>query len=259
MKVVSFITISCLLLTCSLFAERKAADFSEGPIIKVLLAKDTNSVLLEARGAYRVVRKDTGSFLGFGLSGKRFVCHALEEGLRWGEEYPAVYQITVLPQGTEATMSVDGIQYKGAISIYQSKEGLISVVNEVPIEDYLKSTLSLFYKTPLPKEAMAALVIAARTDAYAKISQNRPWDIEVKKAGYYGVGVTQRKNQVDEAIDWTRHMVVRSSKSGELVPGVQIPPGAAEELAERGADARKIFSSLVPDAKLTLPSEVRFR
>ncbi len=136
---------------------------------------------------------------------------------------------------------------------------MISVVNEVSIENYLKSTLSLHYDVLLPKEAMAALVIAERTNAYAAVSQEKPWDITALQAKYYGLGVTQRRNGVEEGVDATRFMVIQSTKSGKLMPGLKIAPGAAEELAERGCDARKILSTTSSEAKLSLPAEVHFR
>lgn len=239
--------------------KQEVSDVPEGPKIKVLLAKNVPSVLLEAKGSYKVIDKESGSSLGFGLAGKRFVCHSIEEGLRWGEEFPDVYQFSVVPAGPETTIYVDGIQYAGAISVYQSKKDLISVVNEVTIEDFLKSTLSLHYDAPLPKEALAALVIAERTNAYAQVSHAKPWDITAWQAKYYGLGVAERKNGVEEAVDATRFMVIQSSKSGKLMAGLKIAPGAAEELAERGYDARKILSSTSSEAKLSLPAEVRFR
>src|SRR5262249_48102922 len=89
-----------------------------GPKIKVLLEKDVPSAFLEAKGHYRVLRKDSGNVLSSGTVGKRFVVHALQDGLRWGEEYPDVYQISIVPLTPESALYVNGIQYKGAISIY---------------------------------------------------------------------------------------------------------------------------------------------
>ena len=175
-----------------------------GPKIKVLLEKDIPSAFLEARGAYRVVRKDSGTILSSGSTGKRFVVHALQDGLRWGEEYPDVYQISVIPLAQDSYLFVNGIQYKGAVSIYHVRDNRITIVNEVSIEDYLKSTLAVQYEETLSKEAMAALTIIARTEAYSKALQGgsttRPWDTAAHEASYYGFGVTQRKNGVEEAV-----------------------------------------------------------
>lgn len=236
-------------------ARHAAAPAPTGPKIKVLLEKDAASAFLEAKGAYRVIRKDSGTLLSFGNFGKRFVVHALQDGLRWGEEYPDVYQITVVPAASDASLLINGIQYKGAVSIYHVKNNHITIVNEISIEDYLKSTLVVQYEASMPKEAMAALAIAARTEAYSKALQGetspRPWDIGAQEAGYYGYGITQRKNGTEEAVDWTRFMVLESVKQSGPAQNVRLLPERASELAGKGYDAQRILATTFPDTKLS--------
>jgi hypothetical protein len=224
-----------------------------GPKIKVLLEKDIPSAFLEARGPYRVVRRDSGAFLSDGTKGKRFVVHALQNGLRWGEEYPDIYQIYVIPLSKETSISVNGIQYKGAVAIYHVRNNRITIVNEVPIEDYLKATLAVQYEEELPQHAIAALAIAARTEAYSKVLQGlstRPWDITAREASYYGFGVTRRQNGVDGAVDWTRFMVLESLKQQGPAQNVCILPDKAKELAKMGFDAQKILKTVFPQTKI---------
>ncbi|MCC5832988.1 MAG: SpoIID/LytB domain-containing protein [Chlamydiales bacterium] len=243
-----------------------AKSLPAGPKIKVLLEKDANSAFLEVRGPYRVVRKDTGEALSSGSIGKRFVVHALADGLRWGEEYPDIYQISVVPTHSDCLVYVDGIQYKGTVSVYHVRNSRITIVNEVPIEDFLKSTLALHYDRPFEREAMCALAIAARTEAYAKVlngkRSKRPWEVTAQEAGYYGWGVTQQKNGVEAAVDWTRFMVLESSNSGGPAQSVPLARSKAEELAGRGYDAKKILQSSFPGHKLGItinPDEVAAR
>lgn len=236
----------------------------EGPKIRVLLEKNVSSALLEAKGKYRVVRRDTGRVLSSGNFGKRFVIHSIVDGLRWGEEYPEVYQIAVQPLSPETSFFVNGIQYKGSISIYQVKDNNITVVNEVAIEDFVKSTLSLELNQSLSKEALSALAILARTQAYALALQgkgnNRPWDTSAKIENYFGYAVAEQPNGVAAAVDWTRFMVMESSKG--VPTDIAIDTQKAEELALKGCDAQKILKTLVPSAKLNVtiqPNEVALR
>jgi|ERR1700722_8582328 len=228
--------------------------YPSGPKIKVLLEKDVSSAFLEARGAFRVIRKDGGAILSSGKLGKRFVVHALQDGLRWGEEYPDVYQITVIPLASNSCLYVNGIQYKGAISIYHVRDNHVTIVNEVSIEDYVKATLSIQYEEIFPKEAMAALAIAARTEAYNRALQGqsitRPWDVTAQDANYYGFGVTQRKNGVEEAVDWTRYMVIESIKQNGSAQNVHLSSAKADELAKKGFDAQKILKATFPHTKI---------
>ncbi|MCH9627175.1 MAG: hypothetical protein S4CHLAM2_08100 [Chlamydiales bacterium] len=234
----------------------QAKPLPVGPKINVLLEKNANSALLEVKGGYRVIRQDSGSVLSAGNSGKRFMVHALQDGLRWGEEYPDVYQISVIPTHPDTLVYVNGIQYRGSVSVYHVRDNLITVVNELPIEEYLKSTLALQFETSLPKEALAALVIAARTEAYSKVlrgqSTNRPWHVAAQEVSYYGYGVMHQKNRVEESVDATRFMVMESVNRGGPAQNTQLPQAKAVELAELGLNAKKILQSAYPNQPLGL-------
>src|SRR5436853_6343007 len=89
-----------------------------GPKIKVLLEKESPSAFLEVKGPYRVMRRDNSNVLSSGKNGKRFVVHALQDGLRWGEEYPDVYQIAVVRLSKDTSILVNEIQYNGIDSLF---------------------------------------------------------------------------------------------------------------------------------------------
>lgn len=226
----------------------------EGPKIKVLLAKNVASALLEVKGSYRVIRKDTGSTLSHGSVGKRFVVHALQKGLRWGEEFPDVYQICVVPKDSKTSIFVNGLQYKGAVSVYHVHDNQITVVNEVLIEDYVKSTLAVKFDSPLAKEAMAALAIVARTEAYSLITSGRstprPWDAVATESKYFGYAVTRQPNHVDQAVEETRFMVMESTKDGKVAQHASLSTIQAEELAKKQWDAKTILKKSFPHTRL---------
>jgi hypothetical protein len=236
---------------------QKNKDVNAGAFIRILLEKDVSSALLEAKGGYCVVNCENGEILSNGSSGKRFVVHALQEGLRWGEEYPGVYRIVVAPENSATKMFVNGIQYAGAIAIYHAKNNKIVVVNEVSIEDYIKSTLTLKHDSPLSKEAMAAIAIAARTSAYA-MTQNktrRPWDIVAKEMNYLGSSVFFKNSFVNEAVDGTRFIVLESKANDGSLPDIRLDAEKAEELAGHGLDAKKILQKACPQGKLRATNE----
>lgn len=225
-----------------------------GPNIRVLLEKDVNSAFVEARGSYRVVRRDTGTLLSSGKTGKRYTLHALQDGLRWGEEYVDVFQIALIPTSPDTAFYVDGIQYKGALSVYHVRNNKITIVNEVPIEHYLKSTLVLNSDQELHREALSALVITARTEAYTRAltgrSSGRPWEITSKEAGYFGYGVTHQRKPIEEAVELTRFMVLESSQHATPMQNYFLDIAKAEELAQRGYDAKKILQLTFPNQSL---------
>lgn len=236
--------------------KQKSASCQE-PTIRVAIAKDVNAALLEAKGAYRVIREDTKEVLSSGSTGKRFVVQPIAEGLRWGEEYPDVYQITIEPLSSNTMMYVNGMQYKGKVSVYSNAEGVICIVNEVSLEDYIKSTLSTQLEAPLSQEAMASYVIASRTGAYLKSLQNKGklWDVVASEEKYYGYGMTKRKNGVDDAVDSTKYIVL--VKENAPVLNIALSKNQAEELAQRGFDAKKILKSICPGSGLTTTVEAK--
>lgn len=275
MKQYAFFLLSCLsavtvLASPSAHAATKPALFSKespaipaGPHIRVLLEKNVPSAILEAKGEFIVLDRASGEVLSSGLVGKRFVVHALQHGLRWGEEFPDVFQISVVPRHPATMLYVNGIQYRGAVSIYHSKNNLVTIVNEVPIEDYIKSTLAVEVQDSISKEAMAAIAITKRTEAFAKTmvanQSKRPWDVTAQEANYFGYAVTRQKNQIDECVDWTRFMVLESPKEMQKRP---LTFEKAQELADKGYDAKRILQSTCPSAKLgvtTVPKPTTVR
>lgn len=239
------------------------ANENHEPLIRVLIAKDINAALLEAKGPYAVLREGSKEILSSGSLGKRFVVQPIDCGLRWGEEYPDDYQIQVIPRqlpgAPETTMYVDGIQYRGSMTIYYNKAGGICIVNEVPLEDFLKSTLASEFATSLSPEAMASYAIAARTNAYAQIAQaksaKRVWDISGPLSKYYGLGVTKQKNGVDEAVDKTKYIVL--TKGNAPVLNVALSKEEAESKSASGLDAKKILTNICPGSNLsvTVPTD----
>ncbi|MFN0065477.1 MAG: SpoIID/LytB domain-containing protein [Chlamydiales bacterium] len=224
----------------------------EGPRVRVLLHHAVNSAFLEVKGPYRIIRRDTSSVLSGGTNGKRFVVHSIHNGIRWGEEFPGTFCFTVIPAGQKTEFFVNGLQYKGAITVFQENGSQISLINEVAIEDFVKSTLAIKHQEALSREAMAALAIVERSKVYAKTqaAQRSFWDITAAEAGYFGYGVTKQKNGVDEAVDWTPFMVLQSKGGKEGLVDIRLPSSKAVELANMGCDAKHILVECFPSTLL---------
>lgn len=274
MNKLSYLMTLCIAVCCSnseLLAvkmrdpsKKQELSFEEGPKIRVLLAKDMCSALLEVKGPYRVVSTATGSVLSYGFTGKRFVIHGIKQGLRWGEEYPDDYQIAIIPENPSSTCFINGIQYRGTIIVTEnSVDNKITIVNEVAIEDFLKSTLSIKISAPLAKEALAAFVISERTNAFYQSTKNDVqdalWDINAKEAKYFGQGVISTSKEIDRAIQATKFMVMKRHTHQEEIPfavewnkskGNSFSPTNVNELAKKGMDAQAILKKYFPEAKI---------
>jgi stage II sporulation protein D len=237
------------------------------PMIKVLIVSNKDAVILEVKGQYNIKDPNTDSRLGTRFMGKGHLIQPTLGGLKWGEEFPGVYQIAIIPDDQHISTVVDGIEYRGNIYVYDIK-GKLSVVNEVDLEDYLSSVLAYEFREDYNPEAMAAVAIVERTNAlfqsYSKA--NSYWNVKAEDVDYEGHGVTGRNNNVDQAIASTRYMVMSQNGQKAVTPfpatwsyGAQqsssIPMLSIDEadaMASKGSNAGQILSKKFPNTSLQL-------
>lgn len=177
--------------------------------IRVLLKKECDGALVEVRGAYQVYDPKTGKRLSGGRSGKRFFMYPHDTGIKWGENFLGIYQLRITPQKEGTTFFIDGVQYKGTLEVYHA-ENLMTLINEVDIENYIKAILTpqfdAFYTDPV----MEAIAIVARTDAYHRVLQNKEafWHVNAKEVGFEGHAATLINPEIERAVDNTRFLVM---------------------------------------------------
>jgi hypothetical protein len=246
----------CLTLVCSSLVAApkmhaptasKVAHSPEGSHIRVLIERETRAALLEVRGPYRIISNDTKKALSSGNYGKRYVVHAVKEGIRFGEEFPDVAEISIIPTSSQTDIFLNGYQYKGAFHVYLNENRRLTIVNELPVETYLKSTLSVNVAPLRSKAAREAFAILQRTRAIESLKgEEALWDVEASSEGYFGYGVTHREGSLEQAVDWTPFMVL----GGVNAEACKASPYKLQELANMGLDAKMILESLYPTACL---------
>lgn len=223
------------------------------PTIKVLIAKNKPGVVLEVKGKYKIYDPHTKEHLSTRFVGKRKYIQALANGMKWGEEFPGIYQIMIVPDEGKTTTLVDGIEYKGLLFIYDVA-GKISVVNEVPIEDYLDSVISSQVRANTPEEALGASVIINRSLAYylANNPKTDYWAVEGSVVGYDGYASTLRHKNVEKALATTKYMVLTEQDKPFAADWAQskISLPDADKLAEQGDNAAQILRKAYPSASL---------
>ncbi len=216
-----------------------AAD-KEVETIRVLVADAVPNPQVEVTGGYRLFNPATQKFIGSSLKGRRSRVEALQTGLRWGEEYPAVYQISILPRREGNTTIVNGIQYQGNIHLYQV-DGRVSIVNEIPVEDYLRFTLTEKFAEPRSAEVMAAVAIAARTSAMHQVDEHWGdlWDVRAESVHYRGGLASSASGAVDQAVTDTQYMILTVGDR----PGHTFPAVWTEDCAGRTAPYGLMFGN----------------
>lgn len=177
--------------------------------IKLLLEKGANGILLEAKGPYAIYNPENGKKESSGRWGKRFYLYPHEEGIKWGENFLGIYQLQVVPTSPETTFLVNGVQYRGAIEVYNI-ENTLSIINEVDVETYVKTILNERVSPTLSPNVLDAIAIIARTDAYYKALLNYDafWHITKEEAAYHGNALILQNLVIDRAVDNTKYLVM---------------------------------------------------
>ncbi len=241
--------------------------------IKVLIAHNKEQAQLNIDGKYRIFDPHASKHVSTRLLGKNQLIQSVHDGLKWGEEFPGLHQLEFVPADPNTTISVDGILYKGNIYVYDVG-GTISIVNELPIEDFIYAVLAATPVNQQPGEVQAALAIAERTHAYYQIQNPKStfWDVEAGQAGYRGMAQETAYPILERAIKNTKDMVLSLSGKfeGTIKPfpinwdyignnqtktnvmKSQVSILDANQLARQGEHADSILKRAFPQASLHL-------
>ncbi|QZA58893.1 SpoIID/LytB domain-containing protein [Candidatus Rhabdochlamydia porcellionis] len=177
--------------------------------IKILLYKELPQAFLEAKGRYFVYNPQNDFLLASGIYSKKQPIFSQEAGLKWGELFPGVSQIRLVPGDSQSTILVNGIEYKGCVEIYDIK-GKLHIINEIDIENYLRSVLSFSTLPELDEEVMDALAIIARTKAYYLANKDPllHWHVTSSEIDYQGSALACQNPSIPACIFRTRNMIL---------------------------------------------------
>ena len=115
-------------------------------------------------------------------------------------------------------IQVNGKGYRGWVEIRKKKNGLLLVVNELDIEEYLKGVVAAEIPPDWEFEALKAQAVASRTYAlYQKQSAgNRPYHILATVDSQLYSGNRGEHPQTVRAVQETRGVVI--TYQGEIIP-----------------------------------------
>lgn len=209
--------------------------------VKVLLIENVPNLILEAKGKYQICNPYNNFVISNGSFSKKAKVSHENAGIKWNEVIPGTFQMRIVPLDSETTILVNGIQYRGCVEIYDNA-GRFTVVNEVDVESYLRSTLAPEFTEEMEQEVLNALAVVARTNTYHMISKkpaNQLWHVRAKDVSYRGHGATVRNPSLEAAISNTRHAILTLNET----------PFAAvwtENSAGKTADYASIFRKNTP-------------
>lgn len=248
------------------------------PAIRVLVDIDRESLHVVVEGPFKGYDPRTGELLLVSKMGKNMEMQVIDGGLKWGEEFPGVHQLLIVPTNKTTHLYVDGVEYPGSLYFYDVERKL-SVVNKVPLEQYLAAVLTPAYHSEEPEELLSAIAITARTSAYylAENPKNPYWAVDAHKVGYRGLPDTETAPAINRAIRETRHMILSKTGAyeGVITPFVgewqkesgkeaaksisnfsKITLKEAKTMAETGANAAQILSKAFPNSSIQVASHM---
>lgn len=146
--------------------------------------------------------------------------------LTWsGGGFSAAAPVRLTPAASDATFSVFNIHfergsywseqetraYRGSFLILPRGEKL-TIVNDVPVEEYLLSVVPSEMPFAWPAEALAAQAVAARTETYAKWGRHAKDGFGVCATQHCAVyrGLTGEKTPTTAAVQTTRGWILRA-------------------------------------------------
>lgn len=249
----------------------KGQTRSEPPMIRVLVLHNVEGANLQVRGRYSLHDPYTNCHISSRFAGKCRYIQAMGDGLKWGESFPGLYQLQIKPADNLMEVNIDGRDYEGSIYVYDIG-GSISIVNKISVEQYISSILSNYGDQALEPEALAALVIAARTNAYFQSVNPKTtyWAVDGQKTGFQGAVCGDCP--VERTIKMTRHMIMSKTgvyervatpfaaqfgnlPFGQSTKDVEVSKISLEEanaMAQRGEHAAQILAKAFPGTTIML-------
>lgn len=200
-------------------AVRKFHLAQAGAGVRVLLESHPTSVALRVEGGYGIYDPARKERITGGLLDKSFDLKAGPEGLTWGEAFPDMYQLTLVPEGQRRGFFLSGRFYPGILHAYQIEDSL-QLVNEISYEEFSLAVLSAQNWENPPLEAAASLAICARTQAmtFAKERKQQFWHVEALRCGYEGFCPSQQLHNGQTAQIKTRDLALTEFHSSRLIP-----------------------------------------
>ena len=171
---------------------------------RVALLQKISSVDIYCRGSYTIWSVDGGikiKDIGPGAETRFSINHGT-----WMADYNELNgrKILIIPEAYEL-LSVQGKKYRGAIQLIQD-DGKITVVNIVPLEEYIYSVVPAEVSKTWPMEALKAQAVAARTYAMCRMAVRGDYEFDLncgQSDQVYG-GYEAEKEQTTRAVDETK-------------------------------------------------------
>jgi stage II sporulation protein D len=194
--------------------------FAETPadkIIRVKIFADSQVFTLVIKGDFVVKQRDSDRILKYGKKLKAKVS-GYKDGIVLDGHYLAAKRIFIKPNNPEESIEVNSRRFKGGLEVIKRNNGLLSVINYLGLEDYVKGISVRETSHYWPMEALKAEVVAFRTFAVYRAGQfkDKEWDVTDDVFSQVYGGQEAERYRITEAVDKTKGEVLYFD--GKILP-----------------------------------------
>jgi stage II sporulation protein D len=233
-------------------------------IVRVALAVGASQARIAATGEWRLsdasgrvvlARATDGAAWTIERQGVLLRAVGPAEATAW-REGPLVAR----PVGLGASLAYGGKRYRGELRLHATEAGGITVVNALPIEEYLRGVVPLELNAFAPSDAAAleAQSVAARSYTYSRLAEylpraqaearaRQPFDMRATVADQVYGGVDAERPASDRAIRATEGLVLRFAGSVVSAPYYSACGGATAASSEAFGPTEEPYLRSVSD------------
>lgn len=180
--------------------------------IRVAIAEDVEEIELAVKGPYKITTIETGEVLKEGEVLWQAKVRPFEHGIHFRtfkDDYFKIYGIQIIP-AKDPSIYVGKCLYRGRLQLIKTKQGLLSVINVLNIEDYIKGVLYHEISHRWPLEAIKAQAIASRTFAIYQAQQrsDKEYYLRADVSSQVYRGVFGEKFRTSKAVDETAGQIL---------------------------------------------------
>ena len=194
-------------------ASSATINLAAAPLIRVNVTPGgASSLQIEVRGPYSVRLAGTSREMGTGAALASAKVTATPTGLKIGNSIFNTTRLEIVPRNDPAVRVNDHL-YRGTMRLFRRKDGLVSAVNVLPLEEYLASVVDSEMPAAFPEATRQAQAIVSRTYALYQMAR-------ADRAAVYDLFSSQRSQKylgVEYTTDTGRRLAGESESSRRAV------------------------------------------
>ena len=209
--------IVCLCLGCGISSQLVLDDLKPSQIVRVAVLDGAKEFSLRVKGPFSILDFSKNLVLKQGGDLLTSIVFVKDTGIQIGNGYYKASHLRITPY-YDASIYVDGLRLRGRVDIVRNKKDLLTAINVISLEKYIKGVLYREISDRWPLEAIKAQAVAARTYAVYIKERNKDQSYDLRSDIYsqvYG-GKNAERYRTSLAVDRTKGLILEYD--GKVLP-----------------------------------------